>query len=134
MIKPHHILSWVALLLPFATWCISRTSSDKSMRCLVYPLLTFVCAMALFAIAGVLVERDILREIASFDLDGDGSITGDEVSPASEEAELRWSSDVGRNFAPIIGPPIFAIWILVVYSLCSLAWHGIQKIVRLVTT
>ena len=53
----------------------------------------------------------------SYDLDGDGGISGAELTPAAEHAMDEWASDTGRTFAPIVGVPLTAIWYTTLFAI-----------------
>ena len=55
------------------------------------------------------VDQHLEGEMHSFDLDKDGGIGGDELTPEAQAAMDEWASDTGRSFAPIIGIPMTVI-------------------------
>jgi hypothetical protein len=65
-------------------------------------LLFASCAWA----ADVMLEQRMNR----FDLDGDGGIGGDELTPEAQQAMDDWANDTGRRLAIFTGFPLSAIW------------------------
>lgn len=62
-----------------------------------------------------LTDLHLDARLKKYDLDGDGSYSGAEVTPQMEEAMAEWASDTGRSLAPITG--------LIVSPIYSGFWH-----------
>lgn len=89
-------------------------------------------ALSIAAIIAIVVGssrlegRHLKAQLDSFDLDGDGMFTGDEICPEEEESMVRYTSDVGRTFAPITGT-LFAV-------MYSAIFFGTTSLVRSMRT
>jgi hypothetical protein len=66
------------------------------------------------------LEQGLQDKMMSYDLNGDGGITGAEETPAAQIAIDRWQHDTGRGFGPFLAIPIFAAWTAIVYSVLGL--------------
>ena len=88
--------------------------------------------MVLAAIAGAAIAYGLLltyahlvdvrldAELAAFDLNGDGSFSGSELTPAQSEAMDRVVDDTGRALAPITGILYSVLYVLVVICISSI--------------
>jgi len=56
------------------------------------------------------LDAEIEARMNSFDLDGDGSFSGSELTAEADQALDDWTSDTDRTFAPIVGVPLTVIW------------------------
>lgn len=79
----------------------------------------------LLVFAILATEWHLKAELAQFDLNGDGSFSGAELTPEMEEAMSAWTSDTGRRFAPFVG--------LVTCPVYSGFWHFIIGLPYLLT-
>jgi hypothetical protein len=75
-------------------------------------LYLFAVVIGYFLLVGSAWVADIVLEqkMNSFDLDGDGGIGGDELTPEAQQAMDDWASDTGRTFAIFMALPLTAIW------------------------
>ena len=93
----------------------------------IHGILLYISTVAVgyFLFVGCAWTSDILLEqrMNSFDLDGDGGIGGDELTPEAQEAMDDWASDTGRTLAVFTGFPITAIWAAICLTpLCIGEW------------
>lgn len=97
------------LFLPLTMWLL-RLVANRRMHILVLYLLAVVIGYLL--LVGTAWAADIMLEQKrnSFDLDGDGSISGHELTPEAQQAMDDWASDTGRTFAILMALPLTAIW------------------------
>lgn len=73
------------------------------------------CAWA----ADVVLEQRMNR----FDIDGDGGIGGDELTPEAQAAMEDWASDTGRSLAIFTGLPVTMFWAAgCLIPLCAVEW------------
>jgi hypothetical protein len=111
----------LAMALPFVTWSLDRFVLRRKVDWPLFSLLTWIGCFVIAWVAAFILEIGIESEMNSHDLDGDGSITGSELTPDAKEAMERWSSDTGRNFGIFLAIPFFAIWTATVYIALSAA-------------
>ncbi len=91
----------------------------------VEPLMFILACLACYGLLLLslpFTEADIEAKMYSFDLNGDGVFDASETTPEAKAAMRRWSSDVGRNFAPFTGLFLAPIWSGIVYALLALAY------------
>lgn len=65
----------------------------------------------LLSASAKLTDLHLDARLKNYDLDGDGSFSGAELTPQMQEAMAEWTSDTGRVLAPITGlivSPIYA--------------------------
>ena len=105
---------WAAL--PVITW-IGNLSVRKRVHPAILYFATGVAGYVVLLVAVWAVDAKLEAEMNAFDLNGDGSFSGAELTPAAERAMEEWSSDTGRTFAPIFGVPITAIWYTIVFAI-----------------
>ena len=104
------ILLW--FFLPIPSWMINRLTGKRIHPVLLYFLVT-ICGYLSFVSAAWLADIEMTAKMNSFDLDGDGGIGGDEMTPEAQEAMDDWANDTGRTLAPFIGGPVTAIFYLI---------------------
>ena len=75
-------------------------------------IISFIVIYGLYVGASELLDIRLRSELDSFDLNGDGSFSGNEITPDSEAAMKRMGSDTGRTFAPLVG-----VFISLIYNL-----------------
>ena len=66
-------------------------------------LLSAVGCYLLMLASVKLTDAHLEARLNEYDLNGDGSFSGAEVTPQMEEAMAEWASDTGRSLAPITG-------------------------------
>ena len=82
-------------------------------------LLAGLCLYVSLMITVLVTAYMLKSELNSFDLDGDGSFSGIEVTPAQREVMFKVISDTGRNLAPVTGlvySTIFYVLVLVLLT------------------
>lgn len=119
------LLSWCWLLLPLVAWLAVVCGKLRLHPVLVY-LLTCVVGYFVLLLSVFILDAELEARMNSFDLDGNGSFSGAELTAEAKEAMEDWSSDTGRNFAPIFGVPFTMIW----YSLTMGLLFGVGAIVK----
>ena len=115
MLQTFFIVFW--LVLPLVVWIALLCA-----RVRMHPaILAGICVFAMLVgyasmlTAVWIVDTRLEAEMNSYDLDGDGGIGGEELTPAAERAIDEWASDTGRTFAPIVGVPLTAIWYTILF-------------------
>jgi hypothetical protein len=114
------LLLWAAL--PLMMWVLRLVGPRR-----VHVVILFVCTVVVgyFLYVGAAMTADVLIEqrMNRFDLDGDGGISGDELTPEAQQAIDDWASDTGRTFAFITALPVTAIWAAIwLTPLCAAEW------------
>jgi hypothetical protein len=80
----------------------------------IYPIILFTLAfligyvVLLMAVAALDAELDY--ELHRHDINGDGALSGEELTAEAERAMDAVTSDTGRNFAAVTGIPITFLW------------------------
>lgn len=72
--------------------------------------LTTVAGFVLLGAGAWASEAYLKAELDRFDLDGDGSIGGSELTPDAQKALDEWASDTGRAMVVFTGIPLSALW------------------------
>ncbi len=62
----------------------------------------------------------IAQDLYSYDLDGNGSFSSDEMTPEVEEAMRKFTHDTGRTYAPITGFIFSLIYVLIFFTVAEL--------------
>ena len=116
------ILNVAWLILPVGTWGVNlfrRNRIHPALICIV----TVMLGCVLFLASIWILEIQLEAKMNSFDLDGDGVFSGDELTPAAEIAMAEWTSDTGRSFGYILGIPFTIIWYAILFSIAfSAEW------------
>lgn len=110
------ILSIVWILLPVAAWLLNLCTGRR-IHGLLLLLVTALAGYLLLLGTVAIVNAELDAEIERYDLDGDGGYSEDELTPAAQQALDEWASDTGRQFAPIVGIPLTAIWYTIVLGI-----------------
>lgn len=106
----------VFLVLPPALGIRLIIKKQKKMaRWAVSFLLGTVGCYALLMGSVRLTNMHFEKELAGFDLDGDGTFSGDEITPAMKGAMNNATNDTGRALAPLTGIAICPVY--------AAAWH-----------
>lgn len=85
-------------------------------------------AMLLGSVLAYDMELD--RDLVRYDLDGDGSFSEQELTPAAEHAMYRVSSDTARQFAPFTGIPITVMWVTLGCGVLLAIDYGVRALAR----
>jgi len=121
MILTARCIFFVAIALPAITWTLDRFVLRRKIDWPFMSLLTWIACCIIVWVSAIVLDIGLETAMMSYGLDGDGSVSGAELTPAAETAIDRWQSDVGRNFGVFLAIPIFAIWTAVIYCTASLA-------------
>jgi hypothetical protein len=84
-------------------------------------LISAVIGYGLIISSAVVSDVELKARLYELDTNGDGTFTGDEITPEVNRRMMAVSSDTGRAFAPFTGLPMSAIWSalnLGAFSLC----------------
>ena len=71
-------------------------------------LLCFV-VFAVYVGSAIVIGYYLDQKLNSFDLNGDGVFSGEEITPEQINTMQAWTSDTGRNFAPIVAGIFYII-------------------------
>ena len=124
--KTSDYLLYAWLICPVVYWVVVRRwSTAPKLGCFTYILGYFL----LLVTVGV-VDSELWHEMMSYDLDGDGSVTGIEETPQAIAAEREWSNDIGRSLAAVTG----ILYVLIWYSLVILILWTIESIAKWILT
>lgn len=114
------ILFWGAF--PLLAW-ILRFFIPMRIHGIILYIITLVVGYCLFVGCARVSDVVIEQRMNSFDLDGDGGIGGNEMTPEAQAAIDDWASDTGRTFAIFIALPLTAIWSAICLTpLCLGEW------------
>ena len=127
------ILIWFALPIPIwvAHLCIRRWLPPMLLYILTGLLILFTAAAGyatLFASVWT-IDAQLEAEMNRFDLDGDGGIGGDELTPEAQRAAEAWASDTGRTMAMVFGLPITVVWYAIMFALLFGGEWAFRKLV-----
>lgn len=75
-------------------------------------------------------DMELDRDLSRYDLDGNGSFSEQELTPAAEQAMYRVSSDTARQFAPFTGIPITLMWVTLGCSVLLAIDYGVRALAR----
>ncbi|GAB5517684.1 MAG: hypothetical protein Rhob2KO_54090 [Rhodopirellula baltica] len=115
------MLAYLSVAAPAIAYLYRRHLLRRGSEPLVFILACIAC-YGLLLLSLPFTEAAIEADMYSFDLNGDGVFDDSEMTPEAKDAMRRWSSDVGRNFAPFTGLFIAPIWSAMVYAVFALAY------------
>ena len=96
---------------PLALWLINRfLLQNKIHWLLLWAIAAFTCYFCL-VLSVHLLDSQLLAELHKHDLDGNGSFSESEDSPAMRKAMARVTNDTGRTLAPFTGIPFSIVWV-----------------------
>ena len=104
-----NFLFFVWLLLPLLIWLLNIAIRRR----LQYGgqfLIAVFSGYVVYVVGMFLLDAQLESEYMAFDLNSDGNITGDELTPEAEVAQHNLIADAGRATAPIFGFPLTAFW------------------------
>ncbi len=101
--------------LPIMSWFANLCFDKRIHPVLLYPLAAIVGYLILVSSVWM-ADAQLTAEMNQYDLDGDGGIGGDELTPEAERAIDEWASDTGRTMAPFLGVPLTAIWYGILFA------------------
>lgn len=102
-----------ALLIPAIIVVINKKWFNNTLNKVSIAALSGAVLYVILLVSVFYISQKIETELASFDLDGDGFFSGNEITEEQQQALKRFTQDTGRNFAPFTG-----IAVSVVYFLC----------------
>jgi len=120
MILIARALVYFALTLPVFTFLLDRWILRRRIDWPLMTILTWLACCAIVWLASIVLEQGLHDKMMSYDLNGDGAITGAEETPSAQIAIDRWQHDTSRNFGPFLAVPIFAAWTAIVYLVLGL--------------
>ena len=98
------LLFIVALILPLLSAIqLAVTQCSKISKWIIRCILAAVSFYILLMGTVQLASGEADRHLATFDLNGDGYFSGEELTPEAEQALSDWASDTGMALAPITG-------------------------------
>jgi hypothetical protein len=124
-----NILFAAALISPWATLIINAKVFGGKRRAIT-ALASAVAVYSALLLGAHLADARFERELAAFDLNGDGVFTPEELSPAQEKAMENLVNDTGRALAPITGAIFSVFYVLFVLSILWLAGRAAAFIFR----
>jgi len=90
-------------------------------------LISFFILYAFIVGSAQVADYSIEQELYTYDLDGDGSFSPEEMTPEAEVAMDRFSHDTGRTFAPITGFIFSFIYVALFYCIVNLVNKYVLK-------
>lgn len=107
-------LSSLLLIAYFATplicWLLNALVLRRRIHWSLLFILSCVAGFVVLMVTVQVIDIEIQLEIDRHDIDGDGSISGNEMTAEAERAMQALTSDTGRALAPITGFPITFVW------------------------
>lgn len=122
----HNALPMLWLLLPLLSHIGNRCRSRRANGCLLL-IGTIVVGYFLLLVSVWAIDANLERELYRFDIDGNGSFSDAEMTPAAERAMEEFTNDTGRVMAPVFGLPYTAVW----YCLCFAILSSAERITKL---
>ncbi|WP_168567296.1 hypothetical protein [Crateriforma spongiae] len=116
------MLAYLSVAAPAIAYLVRRHLLRRGAEPLVFILGCIAC-YGLLLLSLPFTEAAIEADMYSFDLNGDGIFDDSEMTPEAKAAMRRWSSDVGRNFAPFTGLFICPIWSAMVYAVFAFGYR-----------
>ena len=114
--------------LPLLLW-LARLLANRRIHGFLLYLGTVLVGYFVFVGSAWTADFVLEQKMNRFDLDGDGGISGDELTPAAEQAMDEWASDTGRTFAVFTGLPVTAIWAAICLSPLCLGEWAVRRLV-----
>lgn len=90
-------------------------------------LISFFILYAFIVGSARLSGYQIEQELHTFDLDGDGSFSSNEMTPEAKAALDRFAHDTGRAFAPITGFIFSFLYVAIFYSVVQVVGKHVKK-------
>ena len=113
-------LTLIYASIPLVGWMINVFALKRRVHWLL--LFTMCCIVGyvvlMFNVAAV--NAELQRDLARYDLDGDGGFTDQEMTPDAQRAMNAVASDTGRALAPVTGIPITLIWTTINFIILAL--------------
>lgn len=87
---------------------------QKRLHVFLLYVITILAGFVLAVAAAWMADLHLNAELDRLDLDGDGGISGAELTPEAQQVMDDWASDTGRVMVIFTGLPLSAIW----YGMC----------------
>ena len=126
-----YIFTIVFLLLPIAygVWLLLKIQESIPKWVLSIIASTILCyCCVLFSVWSI--DWHYKYELNTFDLDGDGMFSGEELTPEMDQAMKQLTNDTGRTFAPItaaIISPIYNVFWFIIFALFTHIRFRVKK-------
>jgi hypothetical protein len=95
---------------PLTCWLLNALVLRRRIHWSLLFILSCVAGFAVLMVTVQVIDVEVQLEINRHDTDGDGSISGSEMTAEAERAMHNLTSDTGRALAPITGFPITFVW------------------------
>tara|TARA_Y100000296_G_scaffold38095_1_gene44115 strand:- start:680 stop:1075 length:396 start_codon:yes stop_codon:yes gene_type:complete len=119
------IVLTVILLIPVAVFFLNRKLFSGKLRNVSTSAISAACIYVSALASVAYVEYSLDADLATFDLNGDGVFSGNEINFEQERAMHRVTADTGRTFAPFTGAIFSVIYFLGVWFLLTIIrWIG----------
>jgi hypothetical protein len=119
----------VFLIIPVALNMANRKLFASRLNKISISVISAVFVYIFILLNVAYIEHKIGLELAAFDLNGDGFFSGEEITPAQEEAMNRFISDTGRTFAPFTGAIFSSIYFLIVWLIfLTVSWLKSRRV------
>tara|TARA_R110001599_G_scaffold353817_1_gene598881 strand:+ start:1352 stop:1729 length:378 start_codon:yes stop_codon:yes gene_type:complete len=116
----------ILLAIPLLLIAVNRLLFSRKIRSRYLVMVNFLIIYGFHVGMAEYYDEKIHAELRSYDLNGDGGFSSDELTPEAELAMQRFTRDTGRTFAPIAGIFI-AGFFSVIYCLEILLYRFIKR-------
>jgi hypothetical protein len=120
-------LNVAALVFPWSVLLLHAVFFKKRGR-LLFAIIGATGMYALLLLSVHVLDADIAETLDSFDLDGDGGFTGEEITPDQEKAMADYTNDTGRAMAPITGAVFSVLYGATAFGLWSICAKLLSKV------
>ena len=124
------VIILIVVLIPFMVYVASRLFFPSKLTPIWFSALSALLLYVAIVVSAGIHGQILKSDLQTYDLDGDGIFSGEEISLEQKEAMSRVTSDVGRNFAPITGGIFSVIYFFVVWFSCSITYKANSIYVR----
>lgn len=97
------ILLGIQFVFYFLTFILKTKKNLARKRNILFALIQIIIFYFSLLIIVKIIDLQLEKELYSFDLNGDGIFSGDEITPEQEKAMRNYIGDAGRTLAPITG-------------------------------
>jgi hypothetical protein len=136
VVSPPSMSIWKMLYLlilfgtPAVVLAASKTRVLPMKGNLKLALISFLILYAYIVGSAWLTDYQIEQRLHLFDLDGDGSLNSNEMTPEAKAALDRFSQDTGRKLAPITGFIFSSLYVSVFHLVVWSATKYLQNRVK----
>lgn len=109
----------VLLLIPSIVCLVNSKLYSGKLKNVSFAALSAVLFYLFILVSVAYIEIKLDVKLASFDLNGDGTFSGNEITPEQEEAMHRVISDTARTLAPVTGAVFSIIYFLGLWLLLT---------------